>query len=240
MRTRGKTPLWKAIATALKDDIAEGRYGAGARLPTEGEMAVRFGVNRHTVRHAIKALVEEGLVRTRRGSGVFVTATPTEYPIGKRVRFHQNVLASGRDPEKRILHIEERGATADEAARLALQPGEAMCVYHGLSLANNQPIALFSSHFPAARLTGISNALQEETRVTAALQRCGVTDYTRASTRISARAATATQALHLQVAEGAPLIYSTSLNVDEAGVPVEFGMTWFAGDRVTLTIGEPA
>jgi len=78
--------------------------------------------------------------------------------------------------------------------------------------------------------------LQEEAGVTDALRRCGVADFTRLSTRISARPASATQALHLHVPEGAPLIYSTSLNADPDGVPVEFGMTWFAGDRVTLTI----
>ena len=231
-----KTALWKAIAASLKEDLAEHRYAPGDKLPTEAALADRFGVNRHTVRHAIKGLVEEGLLRTRRGAGVFVTATPTDYPIGKRVRFHQNLLASGRAPEKRILSVEERAATVEEADRLALEPGKALTVYHGLSLADGLPIALFSSHFPAERLPGIARALQEETSVTKALAHCGVEDYTRASTRISARSANATQALHLQVSQGAPLIYTTSLNVDETGVPIEFGMTWFSGDRVTLTI----
>ncbi|WP_309665628.1 UTRA domain-containing protein, partial [Tabrizicola sp.] len=43
-------------------------------------------------------------------------------------------------------------------------------------------------------------------------------------------------ALALQVSEGAPILRSVSVNVDERGVPVEFGTTWFAGDRVTLTV----
>ena len=46
----------------------------------------------------------------------------------------------------------------------------------------------------------------------------------------------ATQALHLHVKEGDPLLKSTSLNIDEQGLPVEYGRTWFAGDRVTLTL----
>ena len=90
-----RTPIWTAIAHSLRSDIAAGVYGPDDKLPTESALAARFGVNRHTVRHAIKALAGEGLVLPRRGAGVFVTSTPTDYPIGRRVRFHQNLSAQG-------------------------------------------------------------------------------------------------------------------------------------------------
>ena len=225
-----------AIADALRGDLAEGRYAPGDRLPTEAALAERFGVNRHTVRHGISLLVEEGLVRTRRGSGAFVAATPTDYPIGKRVRFHQNVVAAGRRPEKRVLQVENRAATAGEAQALRIATGETVCAYHGLSLADGQPLALFESLFPLPRMPGITETLGRISSVTEALADVGVADYTRASTRLTAVRATATQALHLQVREGDPLLRSTGVNVDDAGVPVEYGRTWFAGDRVTLTL----
>ena len=118
--TRSRTPVWQAIAAALRADIAEGRYQTGDKLPTEAQLATRFGVNRHTVRHGISRLVGEGLVRTRRGAGVFVAARPTEYPIGARVRFHENLLAAGRRPEKRILDVECRAASAGEGRALGV------------------------------------------------------------------------------------------------------------------------
>jgi GntR family phosphonate transport system transcriptional regulator len=105
-------------------------------------------------------------------------------------------------------------------------------------LADALPVAMFQSTYPADRLPGFSDALAAHSSVTKALEVCGVTDYTRASTRISATAATATQAAALQIAQGAPLVFSTSVNVDDQGVPVEFGKTWFPGDRVTLTFDE--
>ena len=199
-------------------------------------MAERFGVNRHTVRHGLSALVEEGLVRTRRGAGAFVAATPTDYPIGPRVRFHENLIAAGRRPDKRVLQIEERSATEGEALALRIAAGDPVCAYHGLSLADDQPIAIFESLFPQGRLAGIREALHETTSVTEALRRVGISDFTRASTRLTAVRALPTQALHLQVSEGDPLLRSTSVNVDSDGQPVEYGRTWFAGDRVTLTL----
>ena len=232
----GKTPIWQAIADALRSDLAEGKYAPGDKLPTEAALAERFGVNRHTVRHGISALVEEGLIRTRRGSGAFVAATPTDYPIGQRVRFHENLIAAGRRPDKRVLQIEMRAATTGEAKALQIAPGDPICAYHGLSLADRQPIAVFESLFPLRRLTGIEEALHQTSSVTEALRLAGISDYTRSSTRLTAVRATATHALHLQLSEGDPLLKSSGVNVDQAGMPVEFGRTWFAGDRVTLTL----
>jgi len=237
MRDRpGKTPIWKAIADALRSDLSEGRYRPGDKMPTEAALAQRFGVNRHTVRHGISALVNDGLLRTRRGAGVFVAAVPTDYPIGRRVRFHENLLAAGRMPEKRGLDIEERGATQGEAEALDLAPGDLVCVYHSLSLGDGQPIAVSESLFPVARLPGIGSALAKTGSVTDALTAVGVADYTRVSTRLTAVRASATQALHLQVREGDPLLRSNGVNIDVQGRPVEYGRTWFAGDRITLTL----
>ena len=234
--TSGNTPIWKAIAEALRSDLAEGRYRPGDKLPTEAALAERFGVNRHTVRHGISKLVEEGLIRTRRGAGAFVASIPTDYPIGTRVRFHENLIAAGRRPEKRVLHVEQRISTTGEANALKIEVGAPICAYFGLSLADGHPIAIFESLFPVTRLRGIAEALQTVSSVTHALQEVGVPDYTRASTRLTAVRATATQALHLQILEGDPLLRSTGVNVDATQTPVEFGRTWFAGDRVVLTL----
>lgn len=231
-----KTPIWQAIAQSLRSDLAEGRYVPGDKLPTEAALAARFGVNRHTVRHGISALVDEGLIRTRRGAGAYVASTPTDYPIGRKVRFHDNLIAAGRIPEKRVLLVEDRFATDGEAQALAITAGDPVCAYHGLSLADGQPIAAFESVFPLARTPGISAAFRTQSSVTEALATVGVADYTRASTRLTAVRADATQALHLQVIEGDPLLRSSSVNVDMAGNPIEYGRTWFVGDRVTLTL----
>jgi GntR family phosphonate transport system transcriptional regulator len=231
-----RTAIWKNITATLTHDIATGKYAPGDRLPTEAQLAARFGVNRHTVRRAISDMNEGGLTYSRRGAGVFVAQRPTDYPIGKRVRFHQNLAAAGRVPAKEILTLETRAASAHEAEQLGLE-GEALVhVYEGLSLADDQPIAIFRSLFPAARFPDLLKALETSRSVTSALGQGGVADYTRASTRLTAKLASATQALHLRLTEGAPILRSAGINVDPEGVPVEYGVTWFAGDRVTLTL----
>lgn len=230
------TPLWSSIATTLRDEITAGQYRPGDRLPTEAALARRFGVNRHTVRHALSGLVEDGTITTRRGAGAFVSRAPTDYPLGRRVRFHQNLEAAGRLPEKQFLHIETRTADHEEAAALALPPTAQVHRVEGVSLADGLPIAHFVSTFPAARLPDLPAHLHRTGSVTQALAACGIPDFTRASTRLSARRATALEARHLMLREGDPVLFSIALNVDPNGAPIELGQTAFAGDHVTLSI----
>jgi GntR family phosphonate transport system transcriptional regulator len=230
--------LWRAIHDSLSGDIAAGRYGPGDKLPTEAALAGRFGVNRHTVRRALGTLAEAGVIFARRGAGVFVAHRPTEYPIGRRVRFHRNLQAAGRLPTKEILALESRSADAAEAEALGLPPGGAVHVCDGLSLADGVPVALFRSTFPAARFPGLPEALGRLRSVTAALAEQGVADFTRASTRLNAKLASPMQAGHLALSPGAPILRTIAVNVDPEGRPIEYGRTWFAGDRITLTLAD--
>lgn len=236
MTTIPKTPLFQSIAQALRSDIAQGAYSSGSKLPTEAELAARFGVNRHTVRHALEVLAEDGLVQSRRGSGTRVVGRPIDYALGKRVRFHQNLAEAGRDADKRILSTEVRDATDEDARVLKLPLGAPVCIRRGVSMADDVPVAFGESRFPEHRLPGLAAVLEERVSVTASLKAMGIEDYTRASTRVTAERATPTVALHLGLAEGDPVLRTSSINVDPIGQVLEHGQTWFAGSRVVLTL----
>ncbi|WP_342049954.1 MULTISPECIES: FadR/GntR family transcriptional regulator [unclassified Cupriavidus] len=68
--------LANRIAQTLRDDIAAGRFPAGARLPAESGLAEAFGVSRPIVREAIALLKADGVLVTRKGSGAYVSETP--------------------------------------------------------------------------------------------------------------------------------------------------------------------
>ncbi|MGL6210816.1 MAG: UTRA domain-containing protein, partial [Paracoccaceae bacterium] len=163
-------------------------------------------------------------------------AEPQTYPLSRRVRFHQNVAASGRTPSRQILRLETRSCDKREAEALNLSIGAQVHVMEGLSLADGTALAAFRSVFPADPLPGLLAELERSASVTTALAACGIADYTRASTRLTATQARATLALQLRLPEGAPILRSVAINHDPQGRPIEFGTTWFAGDRVELTV----
>ncbi|MGJ8585926.1 MAG: phosphonate metabolism transcriptional regulator PhnF [Marinosulfonomonas sp.] len=233
-----KVPVWKTIADHIRRDIAKGHYKPGEKLPTEAAFATRFDVNRHTIRHAISALAEEDVVYSRRGSGVFVSQESAQYALGKRVRFHQNLGHFGSDAVKQVLELGTRSADAKECKSLGLKKGSLVHVYKGLGVIKNKPVAHFISVFPAARFENLIADITQDPSVTRALKRAGVQDFTRASTRLTAVLADTITARLLMINPGAALIRSIGVNVDEDGTPVELGTTWFAGDKVELTLDE--
>ncbi|MFV2215583.1 FadR/GntR family transcriptional regulator, partial [Actinomadura sp. LOL_016] len=69
------SPLVEQAAQRLREQIADGTWPVGARLPGETTLAKELGVGRSTVREALRALAGAGLVQARQGAGVFVLAT---------------------------------------------------------------------------------------------------------------------------------------------------------------------
>ncbi|MDD7970656.1 phosphonate metabolism transcriptional regulator PhnF [Roseinatronobacter alkalisoli] len=228
--------LWQNIYEILRAEIAQGAWRAGARLPTEAGLAQRFDVNRHTVRRALQALADDGLVQARRGAGVFVRPGPVPYRIGTRTRFRQNLLSAGRTPSRKVLHLGRQAASVPEAQALGVSPGAPLHVLESISFADELPISLARSCFCATRFPEMGAALRDQGSVTAALAHVGVGDYTRRSTRLTGHNADPVQARHLQIKTGDALILSESINIDPMGQPVEFGRSYFVGARVELVL----
>src|SRR5689334_13469267 len=65
-------PLYRQVVQALQQEIVNGVYPVDSQLPTEDELRQRFKVSRHTVREALRALRDAGLVESRQGFGTTV------------------------------------------------------------------------------------------------------------------------------------------------------------------------
>ena len=235
MLQRGRgIALWRQIERRIADDIAAGLFAGGARLPTEPELAARFGVNRHTLRRAMAALAERGLVRIEQGRGTFVQESVVDYLIGKRTRFSEIVSAQNRQPGGRLLKAHEVPATLEVAAEL--QVGEdSACIYlENLGEVDGQPLSLSSSYFPAARFPDLIAVFSETQSITRALAHHGVGDYQRKVTRVTARLPEAREADELRQSRLRPVLVVESVNVDGRDRPIQFSTSRFAADRTQL------
>lgn len=74
-------PLYRQLADALREGIRRGEYPAGSRIPSEHELAARFGIGRPTVRQATELLIRQHLLKRRRGAGTFVCGPPREVDL---------------------------------------------------------------------------------------------------------------------------------------------------------------
>jgi GntR family phosphonate transport system transcriptional regulator len=230
----GGVTLWRQIAQALEQEIAVGSHAVGARLPTEAQLAARFAVNRHTVRRALEDLSRRGLIRVEQGRGSFVAEETFDYEVGPRTRLSEWIRRYNREPGGRVLELREVAADGSVAAGLGLRPGARVVRLERLGLADDLPVSLTSHHFPLARLPGMLQALRETATITAALARCGVSDYMRQSSRVTARLPHPSEAALLRTPANRPLLVAENINVDRGGAIVEFGIARFPTPRVQL------
>lgn len=235
-RRGGGVALWRQVVERLLAEIAAGRPAPGGKLPTEPVLAARFGVNRHTLRRALKALADDGVVRTVQGSGTFVAPRPLAYPIGPRTRFSEIVGAQRRAPAGRVLSAVEAAADRDVAAALALPVGTRVWRVESLRLADDAPVCVQTAYFPVDLCPGLPGHLERAGALTSALALCGVEDYRRRWTRISARTADARDSFRLNEPAGRAILLAESLNVTAAGRPLEFSRSRFAAERVEFLI----
>jgi GntR family transcriptional regulator, phosphonate transport system regulatory protein len=226
--------LWRQIAGQIQGDIASGTCKPGTRLPTEAELSIRFGVNRHTVRRALEELSRDGLVRVEQGRGSFVAEDVLDYNVEARTRFSEWIRKHNKEPSGIIRQLREIPADRRVADGLDIRHGSRVVLLERLGFADDRPVSLARHYFPAARLKGMFQALQATPRITEALRAVGVDDYLRQQTRVTARLPTQTEADLLRMPRNRPVLVTENINVDRGGTIIEYASGCYPTPRVQI------
>jgi GntR family transcriptional regulator len=120
-----RQPLYARIETRLRDAIADGRHPVGALLPTEAELCRTLKVSRHTVREALRRLVEAGLVERRQGAGSIVVAREAARGEITAIRNIDGLMQYASDTRLQIASCAVAPLRREEAALTLGQVGEA-------------------------------------------------------------------------------------------------------------------
>ena len=114
--------LYRQLADRFRDDIASGVFAPGSRLPSLDQIASDHCVNRLTARKAIGALVDEGLIVRRHGSGNYI-APMLEQPLTRLTSFTEELKQRGFEPHSRWIRRVVGPAMPEEMVALGLSPG---------------------------------------------------------------------------------------------------------------------
>jgi len=229
--------LWRQIADRIRASIAAGEFDASGRVPPEIVLATQFGVNRHTVRSALAALAQEGIVRAVQGVGTMIERKERlNFPISRRTRFNEGIGAQARETEGLLLSSTVEPVSGELARRLGMAPEDKVVRLETLRKADGRAVSRATAWFPAERFAGIDRAYGESGSITAAFRSLGLADYVRVTTEVTATHADGEDLRDLQLSPGAILLVTRSLNADPAGVPVQYAVSRFAADRVHFTI----
>jgi len=228
--------VWRQIEQILAGEIVAQGFGEDGRLPSEGELAKRFGVNRHTIRRSMLGLAAQGLVSVEQGRGTFVQPGAIDYSIGRRTRFTENLRETQAQVSYAVLDAAKVKADPTVARALGLRAGTLVHQIDSVHAADGVPLSCARSWYPAARFPDFASVLQRVGSTTAAFAEFGVHDYTRRSSRIGTALPDAETARRLAINRQQPTLVVENIDVDPEGIPVKYGITHFAGDRVQLLV----
>jgi GntR family transcriptional regulator len=227
--------LYRKVADDIKAAIAAGEYGAGTRLPSESELARRYGVSRGTVRQAFAALRADGVIASRRGARRTVIGGSRVQSFGELLSFSKWAKSLGEVPSGQLISLDRRPATDEEETRLAIEPGASVYFMTRVRLLSGNPVMIERAVYPervGALLAGFD--LETES-VTERLEELGVV-WTDSEHIIDAVPASAEDAQLLDVVRGVPMLRERRHTTDQAGSPVEWSDDRYLGGAVAFSV----
>ena len=164
----------------LTDRIRRGVYPSGARLPPENQLAAEFNVSRATIRSAMTALAQQGLVARRHGVGTFVSQLARlTNPLNEAEDFGYMIGRSGAAPGVRFVRVELARPEPAVAAALQIDAGESALRSYKIFTADGEPVIYCVNTIPTRILgEGLAQAALRDPGVIEPLfdlleRRCG-------------------------------------------------------------------
>lgn len=116
-----RTGLVDQMIAVLRANIADGTWPVGSRIPAEPALVEQFGASRNTIREAVGALVQVGMLQRRQGSGTYVVSdSEVSDVIGARLTAadHRHCLELRLAIDVMAAELAARRRTDDAAAEL--------------------------------------------------------------------------------------------------------------------------
>lgn len=219
----------QSIASALRDRIAAGEFGAGRHLPSESELGGHYAASRVTIRKALEQLRQEGLVDSRQGFGWFVAADPVRQSLGRLETIEQQLASLGRPTARRVLDFGFVEAPAPAAA--VLGPGRVLEVRR-VNVVDGLPWARVTVWCPEALSARLSLADVERATFHELLD----VELAGATQTISARAVDAADAEVLGVPLGSPALVCDRVTRATGGAAVLVAEHVFPGHLTQFVV----
>ena len=239
---QGRQSVWAQIADDIRSEISAGTLAPDERLPTEADLTTKYGVARATVRQALTALVNEGLIVPRAPRGYFVRLrTPLYYRPQQEFRpqpktpemdrFLSDHSAEGREP-RQVIEVSIVEPPEDVRKRLKLEPGEPAALRRRIRYLDGEPFNTNDSYFPLSLVqdTEIMRPADIARGANEVLHEQGYPQV-HALDEIYVRMPTQDEARRLELGPGTPIACHICTGLTANGVPVRVVINVLPGDR---------
>ncbi|WP_328915773.1 MULTISPECIES: GntR family transcriptional regulator [unclassified Streptomyces] len=228
----GRVPKYFAVKAHLEDLLD--RLGEGGLLPTERELAARFGVARETVRQALRELLIQGRVR-RKGRGTVVAGPKLVQPLSTG-SYTEGVRRQGRVPGRHLIGLEQLSADPLLADELRVAAGAPVWHMERVLVADDERVGLESTYLSVARFPHLAADFAADTSFYAFLREKMGLEPVVVDERIETVLATPREALLIGTPPALPMLLLLRSSSDAAGEPLERVRSLYRGDRFSFTV----
>jgi GntR family transcriptional regulator len=226
----------KQVYMVLRDRVLSGALSFGVKLPTENELAKRYGVSRVTVRRALGELARERLIERRRSAGTRVIYRPGPAPITADISgVLANLADMGRRTAVSLIAFDYVPARGTVAQALDVRPDQLLQRSVRVRALDQVPFSYLTTHVPEEVAVTFSKQELAARPLLELLERAGV-KIAHARQRISAGLATPEVAQALDVRTGSPLIELVRVLYDRSGRAVEHLHALYRPDRYAFEL----
>lgn len=232
MNRRTGVALWRQIADRLRAGLNDDLVGENGKLPSEKDLAHYYGVNRHTVRAAITALSQEGLLRSRQGQGTFVTHQFDQAQNHKgKSKLMGNPLERIEGSSVELVATAREAASEEAAEGLLVAEGTRVVRLDTVGYQDNVLLSRSTCWFDAIRFADMGKLIRQHKCRAKALADCGIKAHRRGETSVYARLANNDDMSELDLGPGAIVLVTKVQNLDLDGSPFHYSITRIAMDR---------
>jgi GntR family transcriptional regulator, N-acetylglucosamine utilization regulator len=228
----GPVPLHHQVYLDLRTSLDRGEWRSGDRLPTERDLASRYGCSLITVRRALSELAREARIERTRGRGTFVSRPSIRLDIDGTLSFAEEMADQGLTPGTRLVASRNEPAGPTVAAALGIEPGAATLYVERLRLADGEPLLLEQVHLPADRFPGLLSADLERNSLYGLLAGRYGTQVARARESFLPVSLPAREARLLGQEPHRLALLVEGVAYTSDGLPVEYARTFVRGDRM--------
>lgn len=229
------SPVYIQIHNQLRENIEDGKWKVGEKIPAERELAADFDVSRMTLRQAIQALVDEGILERRVGSGTFVANRKVQEKMSGVTSFTDLMRSLGKTPSSTTISYHLTIPSQTEIEKLKLGHGEQVVRMERVRSANDVPICFEIATVPARLIENLSKD-EVTNSFWQTLEKKAHLYPGHAIQHISATKATEKIATYLNVKRGDALLRMTQLSYLQDGTPFEYVHTQYVGSRFEFVL----
>lgn len=229
-----ETSKARKVYLGLRDRITSGAFGNAGGLPGEQILAAEYGVSRVTLRRALAALADDGLINRRHGAGTFLTQSCKPKPVITDLSdMLAHLVDMGRSTGVQLVECSLVEPGAAVASALKLEAGAKTQLSRRIRSIDGEPFSFLVAHVPERFASAYTAEELSREPLLSLLERAGAC-VDRAEQDIAAELASPEVAAALGLEPGAPLLAMTRVSYDVNGAGIEHLRALYRPDRYSI------